>query len=180
MNIDLYLFNLINGLAGRWVWLDYFAMFCADYLGYILILILVVFLAKDYKKYWKMIFEAVIAAGLTKFIVAELIRLFWFRSRPFVALNFVPLINQSPKEAAFPSGHSSFFFALSTIIYFYNRKLGILFYIATFFIVISRVFVGVHWPFDVLAGALLGITMGWLLNKLFRNYGNKIIKNYNN
>ena len=180
MNIDLYLFNLINQFAGRWVWLDYVAMFCADYLGYVLLLLLLVLLAVNYKKYWKMIIEAVIAAAITRFVLADFIRWLWFKPRPFVAENFIPLIDQSPKEAAFPSGHASFFFALSTIVYFYNKKLGILFYVASFFIVISRVFVGVHWPLDILAGAILGILMGWILNKLFRKHAHKIIKGYNN
>lgn len=180
MNIDLYFFNLINGLAGRWAWLDYAAMFCADALGYLLLFVLVLFLALNYKKYWKMVLEAVIAAGVTRFVMTALIRWLWFRPRPFVALNFLPLINQSPEEGAFPSGHASFYFALSTIVYFYNKKLGVAFYIASFFIVLSRVFVGVHWPSDILAGAVLGILMGWALNMLFRTHAHKIIKGYNN
>ena len=179
MNIDLYLFSLINQFAGRWVWLDYFAMFCAEYLPYVLLFILFLFLIYNFRKYWKMVLEAVIAALITRFVLTSFIRWLWFRPRPFVTLNFIPLIDMSPKEAAFPSGHASFFFALSTIIYFYNKKAGILFYIASLFIVVARVFVGVHWPSDILAGALLGILMGWILNKLFRKHVKKIIKNYN-
>ncbi|MCX6721546.1 MAG: phosphatase PAP2 family protein [Candidatus Staskawiczbacteria bacterium] len=179
MNLDLYLFNLINQFAGRLAWLDYFAMFCAEYLGYLLLAILILFLAINFRKYWRMVLEAVVAAVITKFILADFIRWLWFRPRPFVALNFVPLINQSAKEASFPSGHASFYFALSTIVYCYNKKAGTFFYIASFLIVIARVFTGVHWPLDVLAGAILGILMGWILNMLFRKHGNKIIKNYN-
>lgn len=179
MNIDLYFFNLINGFAGKCVWFDYFAIFCTDYLGYVLLGILILFLVFNYKKYWKMVFEALMAAFITRFVVAETIRLIWFRARPFVALNFIPLINQSPTEASFPSGHSTFYFALATIVYFYNKKLGILFFVASFFIAVSRVFVGVHWPSDILVGAILGILMGWILNKLFKTHGHKIIKGYN-
>jgi undecaprenyl-diphosphatase len=126
-----------------------------------------------------MAIEAIIAAVITKFILADFIRWLWFRPRPFVALNFIPLIDQSPKEGAFPSGHASFFFALSTIVYLYNKKAGIIFYIASFFIIIARVFVGVHWPSDILAGAVLGILMGWFLNKIFRKHAHRLIKNYN-
>lgn len=179
INLDFYLFNLINQFAGRWAWLDYCAMFCADMLGYILIFVLALFLATNYRKYWKMVLEAVIAAGFTRFVLTTIIRWLWFRPRPFVTLNFLPLIGQSPKEGAFPSGHASFFFALSTIVYFYNKKAGIFFYIASLLIVVSRVFTGVHWPSDILAGALLGILMGWILNMLFRKHAHKIIKNYN-
>lgn len=180
MNIDLYIFNLINGFAGKWASLDYFAMFCAEYLAYVLVAILLLFLAINFKKYWKMVLEAIVAAVVTRFILTDFIRWLWFRPRPFVALHFPPLINQSPLEASFPSGHASFFFALSTIVFYYNKKAGSLFYIGSFLIVIARVFVGIHWPSDVLAGALLGILMGYILNMLFRKHAHKIIRGYNN
>ena len=168
MNIDLYLFNLINSFAGRWAWLDYLAMFFAQYFEYFLWLGLLIFLAISFKKYWKMVVEAIVASVFTRFVLVEVIRWLWFRPRPFVTLNFVPLINQSAKEASFPSGHASFYFALSTIVYCYNKKAGILFFIASALIVIARVFVGIHWPSDILAGAVLGILTGWLIDKLFK------------
>ena len=170
MNIDLYLFNLINGLAGRWAWLDYLAMFFAQYFEYFLLLALLLFLATGFKKYWKMVLEALISATVARFVLMEIIRWLWFRPRPFVAGNFIPLINQSSKEASFPSGHASFYFALSTVIYCYNKKAGIIFYIASFLIVISRVFVGVHWPSDILAGAVLGVLVAWLGYKISKKY----------
>jgi undecaprenyl-diphosphatase len=179
MNIDLYLFNLINGFAGKWKWLDYTEMFFAKYFEYFLWLALILFLVINLKKYWKMVAEAFIAAIFTRFILAEIIRWLWFRPRPFVSLNFIPLIDQSPTESSFPSGHATFYFALSTIIYSYNKKIGILFYIASIIIVTARVFSGVHWPLDIFIGAILGILTGWVLNKIFRKYADKLIKNYN-
>ena len=170
MNIDLYLFNLINEFAGRWAWLDYFGIFCADYLGYVLLFVLAILLLVNLKKYWKIVVLSVFSAIISRFVLAEIIRFIWFRPRPFVSLNFIPLIQQSPAEASFSSGHASFYFALSTIIYFYNKKAGILFYIASILVVISRVFVGVHWPSDILAGAIIGILTGWLFYKLFKKY----------
>jgi len=178
MNIDLYLFNLINGFAGKIAWLDYTAMFFAKYFEYFLWLFLILLLAVNIKKYWRMVAEAFIAAGFVKFILVEIIRWLWFRPRPFVSLNFVPLIDQSPAEASFPSGHASFYFALSTIVYLYNKRIGIIFYIASLFIVLARVFVGVHWPSDILAGAIMGIFIGWVLNKLFKKYLRGYIEDY--
>jgi undecaprenyl-diphosphatase len=172
MNIDLYLFNLINGLAGKWAWLDYSAMFLAQYFEYFLLAFLVLLLAINFKKHWKMAVEALVSAVFVRFVLVEIMRWFWFRPRPFVSLNFIPLIDKSANEASFPSGHTSFYFALSTIIYLYNKKLGILFYITSFLIVISRVFAGVHWPSDILAGAVLGILIAWILNKLLKKHEN--------
>jgi len=180
MNIDLYLFNFVNQFAGKWAWLDYLGIFFAKYFEYALWLCLLLFLIFNLKKYWRMVVLALISGGVSRFIVGSLIRFLWFRQRPFVAENFIPLINQSPKEASFPSGHATFFFAFSIIVYFYNKKAGILFFIASFLIVISRVYVGIHWPSDILAGAVLGILMGYILNWLFRNHARKVIKGYNN
>ncbi len=170
MNIDLYIFNLINGLAFKWYWLDFFGFVIAKYSEYILVLVLALFLAINFKKYWRMILEAVIAAAFTRFVLAEIIRWLWFRPRPFVANSVNLLVDYNAKEASFPSGHASFYFALSMIVYFYNKKIGIIFYIASLIIVLDRVFVGIHWPSDILAGAIIGILVGLFLNRIFKKY----------
>lgn len=171
MSLDLNIFNIINGLAGIYEWLDACAVFLAKNSEYILAVFLVMILIYNFRKYWKMVLEALIAAVFTRFVLAEIMRAFFFRARPFVSHQVNQLIEYNSQEASFPSGHACFYFALSTIIYFYNKKLGIAFYVFSLLIVFSRVFVGIHWPSDILAGAVLGILVGWILNKLFRKYG---------
>ncbi len=166
--LDLILFNIINGFAGKWHWLDLAGIFFAKYFEYFLLIALIIFLVKDFKKYWRMVVEAIVAAVFVRFVLAEIIRRVYFRPRPFVFNDVHLLISYSPKEASFPSGHASFYFALSTIIYSYDKKAGTLFYIASSLIVLGRVFVGIHWPSDILAGAILGVVMGLVLNKLFK------------
>lgn len=170
MNIDLYIFNLINGLAFKWYWLDFIGFIIAKYSEYFLITALVLFLAINFRKYWRMVVEAMIAAIFTRLVLVEIIRWLWFRPRPFVINNVNLLIDYNAKEASFPSGHASFYFALSTIVYFYNKRIGIIFYVASLCIVLARVFVGIHWPSDILAGAILGILVGLVLNKIFKKY----------
>jgi undecaprenyl-diphosphatase len=170
INLDLYFFNLINGSAGKWASLDYTGMFFAKYSEYFLWLTLILLLVFSFKKNLKMIVEALVAAGISRFVFTILIRLMWFRLRPFAVLNFVPLINKNATEASFPSGHASFYFAISTIIYLYNKKLGIFFYAVSILMGLSRIFVGVHWPLDILIGALLGILTALILNKLIKKY----------
>jgi len=168
--MDKYFFNLINGFAGRSGLLDGLAVFFAVYSEYVLLFILAGLLLFNFKKHWKMVFSGLIISAVSRFVVASLIRFMWFRPRPFVENSVNLLVNHSGEEASFPSGHASFYFALSTVVFLHNRKLGIFFYFVTVIMTLSRVFIGIHWPVDILFGALLGIFMGWIGNKIFKKY----------
>ncbi len=163
--MDLFLFNLINQFAGKWICLDALGIFFAEYFEYVLVFCLFLFLAIKFKKYWKMVIQAFISAILGRFIIVEFIRWIWPRSRPFVENNVNLLLTHN--AAAFPSGHAAFFFAISTIVYFYNKRAGLLFFLAGFLICLARIFVGIHWPSDILAGAGVGIFSGWLIHKIW-------------
>ncbi len=163
--MDLYLFNLINQYAGKWVCLDGFAIFFAKYFEYVLLLSLLIFLAVGFRKYWKMVIESLVSAVLARLVIVNIIRFIWFKPRPFID-NTVNLLIEHPDKAAFPSGHAAFYFALSTIIFLYNKKIGILFYIGSSLIVVSRVFIGIHWPADILAGIVVGVLSALLIKKV--------------
>jgi len=75
---------------------------------------------------------------------------------------------------SFPSGHAIFFFALSTVIYSFNKKLGIFFLAFSTLMSIARIFVGVHWPSDILAGAILGTIIGVIIKWVYKNYGDSV------
>ena len=167
--LDLTIFNFINGLAGKWIWLDALTIFFAKYLEYFLIGFLFLFLLKDYKKYKAMVFEAISSVILSRLVIAEIIRQIWHRARPFIDQN-VNLLFSYDNVSSFPSGHAAFFFALSTSVYFYNKKAGVLFFIASIFISLARVIAGIHWPSDILAGAVVGLFSGWLVHKVCRKY----------
>lgn len=168
--MDLYLFRLINQFSFEWFWLDILGKIFAQYLGYVLIFFLLLFIVIRFKKYWKMVVEALVSAILARFIIVEIIRWIWQRPRPFIEVNNVNLLLKHSASSSFPSGHAAFFFGLSTIVYFYNKKAGILFLIGSFLICLARVFVGVHWPSDVLAGAVVGIFFGWLVFKVSKKF----------
>jgi len=172
--MDLYLFNLINQFALKWEWLDVLAIFLAEFLQYFLLFGLVLFLAKDFKKYLRMVIEAILSALLARFVIVSFIRWILPRSRPFVTNNVNLLFEHF--GSSFPSGHAAFFFALSTIVFLYLKKIyprpkfwwvvGNLFYLSSILIVLARVFSGVHWPSDILAGAVVGILSGYAIYKV--------------
>jgi undecaprenyl-diphosphatase len=91
-----------------------------------------------------------------------------FRERPFdspllhmrIAFGFDPAGYLG--WSSFPSDHAVLFFALATGMYFVNRKLGILLYLHAFFVIcLPRIFLGIHFPTDILGGALLGIALAY-------------------
>ncbi|MCD6115278.1 phosphatase PAP2 family protein, partial [bacterium] len=52
--------------------------------------------------------------------------------------------------------------------YFYNKKLGIFFFLVSFLMGTSRIYCGLHWPSDILVGAVVGVFVGWLFVELFK------------
>jgi len=153
MNLDLYFFNLIHGLSGRKKWLDFWGIFCAKYLGYVLAVILcaAAFMAKN-----AVIFIMPILSGcFSRFVINELIYFFYKRKRPAQTMPIKSLV-KIPRYPAFPSGHASFFFALSFALLPFNFNLAVIFIIASFLISFGRIFVGVHWPADILGGIIAG------------------------
>ena len=167
LNIDVIIFQYINNFAGKYLWLDNLGIFFAQYFEYVLVGSLAIFLLVNTKKYLPMIWQAFAAAIFSRFFITEIIRWLWDRPRPFVE-NQVNLLIDHANTASFPSGHAAFYFAISTVVFLYNKKAGAFFLLTSFLIALARVFVGVHWPLDIVAGAVVGILTGWGVVVLFK------------
>jgi undecaprenyl-diphosphatase len=169
--MDLEIFKLLHGLVGQSAFLDQVIVFCASYLAYILGAIFVGFLVlsqMERSQRWELFWLSVASTLLARGVLTELIRHFYHRPRPFLALNFTPLFSDS--AWSFPSGHATFFFALSTAVYLYNRRWGAWFFAVSALITLARVAAGVHYPSDILAGAIIGIASTWLIYSVFKTY----------
>ncbi|OGE76745.1 MAG: hypothetical protein A3C85_02755 [Candidatus Doudnabacteria bacterium RIFCSPHIGHO2_02_FULL_48_21] len=55
-------------------------------------------------------------------------------------------------------------------IYFYDKKYGIIIFAGAAFLSIARVYLGAHYPTDVLAGAAVGVGSAYIISKLFSRY----------
>lgn len=100
-----------------------------------------------------------VIAGVLGLILNIIISHIWFRTRPFVALHTTPLIHHSA-DASFPSDHTTGSMGLAAGAIVYDRKIGIFFGVFSLLIGFARVYVGVHYPTDVLAGWIIGIACG--------------------
>jgi len=66
----------------------------------------------------------------------------------------------APGGSSFPSGHTATSFACATVLSFFVPRAAPAFYLLALAIGYSRIYVGVHWPLDVLGGAVLGVAVG--------------------
>ncbi len=102
-----------------------------------------------------------------------LIKPFVARLRPCDVDTAVQLLIPHPKGFSFPSGHTGASFAAASSLFFNRAGMWPAALILAVFIGFSRLYLYVHYPSDVLAGALLGILLGWagsfLCGRLFKN-----------
>jgi undecaprenyl-diphosphatase len=79
-----------------------------------------------------------------------------------------PLVHV-PHDHSFPSGHAASSFACATLLAFAVPRLAVPLYLLAAGIACSRVYVGVHWPLDVIGGALLGVLIATALRRPARD-----------
>ena len=106
-------------------------------------------------------------------MLVEIIRKFFPRPRPFLAHQVVQLIAKD-SEKSFPSGHAAAFFAIAMAVYFYDKKAGYALFIAAVLISLARVVAGIHYPTDIIGGAVLGVIVAWAVNQFLKNQIGKI------
>lgn len=96
------------------------------------------------------------------------------RMRPYVVFTHLsPLVESAPKYS-FPSTHASNIFAVTVLLSYYYRRYLSLNLLIAFMISFSRVYVGVHYPSDIVAGAILGIGCSFLIIMMEKLIGKKI------
>ena len=126
--------------------------------GWFWMVVILVLLILPYNR--KMGFQAFISLLMTFIICNLILKPSLMRCRPCWLEPEVQLLVKVPHDFSFPSGHSNASFAVATAILTRNKKLGIPAIILAAAIAVSRLYVFVHWPTDVLAGTIIGICGG--------------------
>src|SRR3990167_10698175 len=100
---------------------------------------------------------AIGSALVARLGIVALIKWLYVHPRPDLVLEKINAIVVPGAGNSFPSGHTSFAFALATGVYLYDKKMGKWYFAAATLIGFARIFIGVHWPLDILAGVAVGI-----------------------
>lgn len=155
------IFYLINSIAGQGYLFDQLIIFFSDRFGYLLVLGLFIsfFFYKDKKQGVRDIL-IVLSTAFFAYAIAYIFKHLLPHPRPFEVLSDAYVLYTHGGGDSFPSGHATFFMALATSLFFIRRRLALVYVMGALIIGSMRIAVGVHWPFDILAGWILGAALG--------------------
>lgn len=89
-------------------------------------------------------------------VSSSVLKPFFERTRPCGALENIHLLVKMKTSFSFPSSHAANFFATATFFNYFYPKYRWWYFFAAIMVGLSRVSIGVHYPFDILAGGILG------------------------
>lgn len=166
-NIDA--FRAVNDLGKQYPFLNSTMTFVAEYMVYFLALIIVVYWFTRSNQNRMMIVQAMIAFVIAE-VIGKIAGKFHSNYQPFAELPNVNKLVEHAVDNSFPSDHTILFFSICFSFWLVHKKIGWLWITLAFCVAISRIWVGVHYPFDVITGALIGIISAlfsyWLTPKI--------------
>lgn len=120
-------------------------------------------IAGIFPKYTAGMWRLWLALALTFVIVDDGVKPFSNRPRPFHSLPSITLIDARPDSESFPSGHVALAVAGALAGTRMMPMAGWALWPFAMLVAVSRIYLGVHWPTDVLAGAALGLAVTWFV-----------------
>ncbi|MBI2005529.1 MAG: phosphatase PAP2 family protein [Candidatus Aenigmarchaeota archaeon] len=123
----------------------------------------------------RMLALLMIVAIVADFMIVTVVKDLVARERPYQVLDVRQLVPEDDNRS-FPSNHVQLSFLLSTIIFRFYRRFGIILFIISALIGFGRIYLGVHYPSDVIGGALIGVLIAVLILKVSTRYNRKIFR----
>ncbi|WP_088011810.1 undecaprenyl-diphosphatase [Gottfriedia acidiceleris] len=147
------IFKLINSFAGKWPALDNLMIFLSKSAILIVIGILCYlwFQKGNERKHtaFYIVLTLILALG-SNFIIHQ----FYYHARPFVDHHVTKLISHS-SDSSFVSDHGTLVFSTALILLLRKDRLGIFSLVWAILVGVSRIYVGVHYPFDIIGAFIL-------------------------
>ena len=171
-----YIFNLINNKWNNSFFDAVMPLLRNSNFWLPLYLFLLVFALVNIKKSGWFILLTICTAALTDIVSSHIIKNHIFRLRPCQDANLVGtirvLVSYCPQSSGFTSSHAANHFGLAAFasgtLYPYAGKWIYLTYAWAFLIIYAQLYVGVHYPIDVLGGALVGVMAGLLTSSIYQ------------
>lgn len=118
---------------------------------------------------------SLIALLLSLLIVNFTLKNLFARNRPYDLLEGLQVLIHKPSDYSFPSGHTSSSFCAAITMYLsLPKKYGIVILILASLIAFSRLYLGVHYPTDIIGGVCIGIIVGNMVTKVYQRMKNGI------
>ncbi|MDP4143635.1 MAG: undecaprenyl-diphosphatase [Bacillota bacterium] len=169
MNTEI--FRLINNLAHRSTVLDNVMIFFSKYVPYIFMAVIaIVFILgviKNDEKYRKVSFST-FTITVINLVLSFIMGSIYYVDRPFVH-NKVNLLFPHVEDASFPSDHATGTMSIALGLMKYNRVVGIILTTLSIIVGFSRVYVGHHYPSDVVGAYIMVLITNYLYNLVLRN-----------
>jgi membrane-associated phospholipid phosphatase len=160
--VDAWIFLYFNFHGRRPRWLDRTMLGCTQLGSAFAPAALALVLFSKNERY---LANELILGSLTLSLVVEVAKALFRRTRPFVRLTQTRIVGYRARGRSFPSGHTSQAFFLATFLVQHSPGgawAGLALYALAALVAVTRMYVGAHYPRDVLAGAILGSTWGLL------------------
>ena len=173
--LNLSLFSWINASPEASNTSIHFAIFIANDLLYCMILLFAWFWLRGNYDTKKQILKAFIFTSIA-ILISQCISHAYYHPRPFVMEVGRTLIYHAP-NGSFPSDHMLIFSSIAfSYLFSAQRKLGIFLLIMAWLVAWSRVYLGVHFPLDMLGAFLLAFALNFFGLKLWNLYKDKIMQ----
>lgn len=104
----------------------------------------------------------------------NIIKPYFQRIRPCHTLPNVHLLIECSDAYSFPSIHAVNNFAAATLFSYFYPDMKYFLFSGALIVASSRIFCGIHYPFDILGGAIIGIMFAWLIIYLWKLVNNKV------
>src|SRR6184192_4293490 len=118
---------------------------------------------------WKLASACALASAALALLINQLIGKIWHRQRPFATHPSAHVWGSRSHDPSFPSDHASAAFTIAFAVFLFDRLVGSVFLAAAVLIGVGRVFIGAHYPADVLAGALVGFAVALVVVRFGRH-----------